>query len=604
MSNHSYDDLLNIHPLPANIHASSQSPQNADSNTASAEIRSVPPTKPDPSSPERSSTRFRKCSRSLPSRDKATGLSKPISIIVHKHDVLSGRGVNIAQHPGNERFRTLITSYCTDSSYCTNFSVNEKKAVGKEIITHIRLLNPPGRFLKREGKAGVSRGLTGPWEELTEKETLKKACQGLRDCNRLDRTGYANGVKAPEDVKKMAETVTKTGLSAKERAAAAAATLDVQEEESQASKIHYAQQANESSHASMAHVSHHSSHSDLRSIPAFNSDSSHGVKRTRDDIDTDFYPDHYTPHSLPTSVTEACNSMKPPPAVDYPCHAPVEYRSNQHPVKPSSRGSSVSSVNNDSTSHHPYHSAASSRHEPASTASQGAYPGGGYYHQHNAYPDVDYSNHYYAPHHGIHTNHYPPYTHGYYPHNHGDYGGLGSVPENFVPQDYHQAAYLAAYEDDPSHHQPHNHKYHTHPHHQSGAGYDEYSIESNNMNNAAYNRDTNSSQFRPVDAPWPLKKQRTDDSDPSTGMSTSASSPSTPAALMNNEHLGIPHPSPCIPVDKSLRTLEDINVSELADVFGDFSGPVPGGSEDVSGDVHTNYAIDEVLNADGLFSFE
>jgi hypothetical protein len=50
--------------------------------------------------------------------------------------------------------------------------------------------------------------------------------------------------------------------------------------------------------------------------------------------------------------------------------------------------------------------------------------------------------------------------------------------------------------------------------------------------------------------------------------------------------------------------LEDINVSELADVFGDFSGPVPGGSEDVSGDVHTNYAIDEVLNADGLFSFE
>jgi hypothetical protein len=137
---------------------------------------------------------------------------------VHDHDVLNGRGVNIAQHPGNERFRSLITTRY-DENYCSSFSTIEKKALAKEIIAHIKALDPPGRFLKRSGSSSCNRGFTGPWEELTPKEVLKKTCQALRDCNRNDRSGYASAVAMPEDVKQKAEERSKSGISLKAYAA-------------------------------------------------------------------------------------------------------------------------------------------------------------------------------------------------------------------------------------------------------------------------------------------------------------------------------------------------------------------------------------------------
>lgn len=143
-------------------------------------------------------------------------------IIVNDHDVLSGRGVNIAHHPGNERFRTLVTTRA-DESYCTAYSAAEKKAVAEEIIKHIKSLDPPGRFLRRDGRGQSSRGLTGPWEELSERDAIKKTCQALRDCNREDRQGYAAGVAIPRDVINNAEQRAQLGLSGKELAAAAAA---------------------------------------------------------------------------------------------------------------------------------------------------------------------------------------------------------------------------------------------------------------------------------------------------------------------------------------------------------------------------------------------
>lgn len=143
-------------------------------------------------------------------------------IVVHNNDVLSGRGVNIAQHPGNERFRALVnTRY--DASYCTSFTTSEKRALAEEIVRHIRSLDPPGRFLKRSGRSQSSRGLNGPWEELSERECVKKALQALRDCNRPDRSGYAAQVSVPTDVKQSAEERTKSGMSLKEHAAAAVA---------------------------------------------------------------------------------------------------------------------------------------------------------------------------------------------------------------------------------------------------------------------------------------------------------------------------------------------------------------------------------------------
>mmetsp|Transcript_21730 Transcript_21730/g.39188 ORF Transcript_21730/g.39188 Transcript_21730/m.39188 type:complete len:455 (+) Transcript_21730:399-1763(+) len=146
--------------------------------------------------------------------------SKP-PIVVTDNDVLSGRGVNIAAHPGNERFRTLVTTRA-DASYCETYSATEKKAVAEEIVRHISSLDPPGRFLKREGRGQVSRGLNGPWEELSRREAIKKTCQALRDCNRSDRATYAHGVAAPTDVKEVAEELATSGLALKDRAARAA----------------------------------------------------------------------------------------------------------------------------------------------------------------------------------------------------------------------------------------------------------------------------------------------------------------------------------------------------------------------------------------------
>lgn len=139
------------------------------------------------------------------------------------HDVLCGRGVNISHHPGNERFRSLITNY-RDHSYCTSYSASEKKAVALEIIQHIQSLVPPGRFLKRDTRGGQSpRGRDGPWIELGEREAVKKTCQALRDCNRHDRHGYATGLKQPNDVVQQAQQVKETGMSNKQRASRAAA---------------------------------------------------------------------------------------------------------------------------------------------------------------------------------------------------------------------------------------------------------------------------------------------------------------------------------------------------------------------------------------------
>ena len=145
--------------------------------------------------------------------------ASPQSLIVTDNDVLSGRGVNIAQHPGNERFRVLVQSHY-DPAYCTQYTAMEKRMVALEIISHIKALNPPGRFLKRPkgGSKSQCRGFDGPWEELTDPEVVKKTCQALRDCNRQDRTGYASQVAIPEDVLQQQAVRSQSGLSGLEHA--------------------------------------------------------------------------------------------------------------------------------------------------------------------------------------------------------------------------------------------------------------------------------------------------------------------------------------------------------------------------------------------------
>jgi hypothetical protein len=150
-------------------------------------------------------------------------------IYVHDHDVLSGRGVNIAQHPGNERFRSLVTTRA-DENYCTQYTASEKRAVAEDIIKHIKSLDPPGRFLRKDERGGSSKGLNGPWEELPEHEAIKKTCQALRDCNRSDRQGYAADVAIPDDVLQVANQRAQSGLSVKQQAEVAVAAAQSSEE--------------------------------------------------------------------------------------------------------------------------------------------------------------------------------------------------------------------------------------------------------------------------------------------------------------------------------------------------------------------------------------
>ena len=99
-----------------------------------------------------------------------------------------------------------------------------KKAIAEGIIQHIRNLDPPGRFLKRPARVKKADVDDGPWEELSSKETLKKTCQALRDCNRGDRSEYARHIEPPEDVQISQEHRQQTGLTNREYAERIAAS--------------------------------------------------------------------------------------------------------------------------------------------------------------------------------------------------------------------------------------------------------------------------------------------------------------------------------------------------------------------------------------------
>ena len=111
---------------------------------------------------------------------------------VHDHDVLSGRGAFVNGHVGNARLRKLAMERKAQFD-AGNYT--EKRALATEIVTHIRSLDPPGRFLKRadskqpgESTEGlITAEGEGLWEELLDEKAIHKACQVMRDIARPDR---------------------------------------------------------------------------------------------------------------------------------------------------------------------------------------------------------------------------------------------------------------------------------------------------------------------------------------------------------------------------------------------------------------------------------
>lgn len=97
----------------------------------------------------------------------------------HHHDILSGRGASVNQHPGNMYYRHLIKMRKLDYIHS---KANVKKNIISEIVEMVTVLQtPPGRFLKRKNNPDSDNSSEGDWECLTLEEAKKKTGQALRE---------------------------------------------------------------------------------------------------------------------------------------------------------------------------------------------------------------------------------------------------------------------------------------------------------------------------------------------------------------------------------------------------------------------------------------
>ncbi|CAB9514504.1 Transcriptional regulator [Seminavis robusta] len=104
---------------------------------------------------------------------------KPSSDPVDKptpHDVLFGRGGMTNSHPGNKRFRDVITLHRPDYIKAIK---NDKPNVARRIVRAIRTASPPGRFLKK--------GEDGLWYDVGNKVAAEKASQALREKSNAEK---------------------------------------------------------------------------------------------------------------------------------------------------------------------------------------------------------------------------------------------------------------------------------------------------------------------------------------------------------------------------------------------------------------------------------
>lgn len=99
-------------------------------------------------------------------------MSNPHAFPISQNDVLCGRGGLTNHHPGNVFFRRLVR---LKQELYLLASKREKAGVAKEIVGIIRLLDPPGRFLKKDP--------TDPavWIEIGDRKAREKTSQALRE---------------------------------------------------------------------------------------------------------------------------------------------------------------------------------------------------------------------------------------------------------------------------------------------------------------------------------------------------------------------------------------------------------------------------------------
>jgi len=109
----------------------------------------------------------------------------------HDNDVLSGRGGGVNSHPGNKRYRTLVTS--VKAEYLSPRTRKMQKShIAANIVRMIRQQSdPPGRFLKVDAS-------TGMWHEIGDKSAFRKTGQALRENSSDYRTCWKNMLEEAE----------------------------------------------------------------------------------------------------------------------------------------------------------------------------------------------------------------------------------------------------------------------------------------------------------------------------------------------------------------------------------------------------------------------
>jgi hypothetical protein len=97
--------------------------------------------------------------------------TKTAMVEPHENDILMGRGGKNNQHIGNEKLRGLAR---LQSDHYRMASKKGKSNISRELVRQVRLMSPPGRFLKKNT-------ITTDWEDVGDDVAREKASQVLRD---------------------------------------------------------------------------------------------------------------------------------------------------------------------------------------------------------------------------------------------------------------------------------------------------------------------------------------------------------------------------------------------------------------------------------------
>lgn len=98
-------------------------------------------------------------------------------LIPNENDVLCGRGGSINSHKGNEQFRKFVEK--RKRVYLTARFKREKRLIATSIVTEIRDMDPPGRFLARKGN--MKDNINGYWYDIGDEKARDKTSQALRE---------------------------------------------------------------------------------------------------------------------------------------------------------------------------------------------------------------------------------------------------------------------------------------------------------------------------------------------------------------------------------------------------------------------------------------